>query len=262
MDLEVTDLTVRFGSTTVVDRVSFAVRAGERLGMIGESGSGKTLTALSVLGLVPDHAAVSGSIRWSGRELLGVGDRQMAGLRGKEIGIVFQDPTTSLNPIRTVGAQVAEPLRIHYSLTKQDVHRRVLRALEQVHLPDPAEIAGRYPHQLSGGQRQRVAIASAIITSPRLLIADEPTTALDVTVQAGILELFNELTDSLGASLIFVTHDIALLGQVVSRAQVMAAGRVIETGSLDDLLHRPAHPVTAALVRAARATSWEEDERD
>lgn len=258
MALEVEGLTISFSGRRVVDEVSFSLPAGDRLGIIGESGSGKTLSVLAVLGLLPPAASVSGSIRWNGTELIGRRDAELARLRGKEIGIVFQDPSSALNPIRTVGSQVAESLRIHYSLSRTELDRRVHRALEQVGLPDPEEIAHRYPHQLSGGQRQRVAIAMAVVTGPRLLIADEPTTALDVTVQSGILQLFNELTTRLGSALIFVTHDIALLQQVVSRAQVMAGGRIVEEGALGDLLHHPGHRVTEALVKAARVTSWED----
>lgn len=256
MGLEVENLRIRFGRREVVKGISFALADGERLGLIGESGSGKTLTVLAALGLLPLHAQVSGSIRWNGVELVGRPDRELARLRGREIGIVFQDPTAALNPIRTVGAQVGESLAIHYDLSRSEREERIARAAQQVGLPDPEELLRRYPHELSGGQRQRVAIAMAIITGPRLIIADEPTTALDVTVQAGILELFNELVGGLGSSLIFVTHDIALLSSVAERALVLANGEVVEAGSLRQLLQAPTQPITAGLVAAARATSW------
>jgi peptide/nickel transport system ATP-binding protein len=257
MGLEVEDLHVVIRGRELVDGVGFEVPAGERLGIMGESGSGKTLTVLALLGLLPEGARTTGSVRWNGTELLGRPDSELARLRGKELGVVFQDPTSALNPIRTIGSQIGEALSIHYGLDRRELRRRVLSAAEQVGLPDPAEILRRYPHQLSGGQRQRVAIAMAVVTGPRLIIADEPTTALDVTVQSGILELFDALVSQLGSSLIFVTHDVALLGSVVSRALVMAGGRVVESGNLERLLYAPTHPVTQDLVQAARVTSWD-----
>ena len=259
MTLEVTDLTIRIGRRELVHEVSFSVEAGERLGIIGESGSGKSLTVQALFGLLPHRAVVSGSIRWNGVELVGRSDRELAAIRGKEVGVVFQDPSSSLDPIRTVEAQIGQALDIHYALSSAERRERVVRAAAQVGLPDPERLIARYPHQLSGGQRQRVAIAAAIITSPRLLIADEPTTALDVTVQAGIIELFTDLVEQLGSSLIFVTHDIALLSSIVTDALVMSGGRVIERGALDALLSAPTDPITAELVAAARATSWSGD---
>jgi peptide/nickel transport system ATP-binding protein len=256
MALEVEDLRIQFGRREVVRGVSYSVGDGERLGLIGESGSGKTLSVLAVLGLLPPNAEVSGSIRWNGAELVGRPDRELARLRGREIGIVFQDPTAALNPIRTIGAQLGESLAIHYDLGRDERRLRIHQAAEQVGLPDPDEFLRRYPHELSGGQRQRVAIAMAVITGPRLIIADEPTTALDVTVQAGILDLFNERVSGLGSSLIFVTHDIALLASVTERALVLADGEVVEAGLLSQLLQAPTQPITAGLIAAARATSW------
>jgi len=257
MSLEITDLTITIGGRAVVDGVSLSIGAGERLGVIGESGSGKSLTALAVLGLLPTGAVVTGSIRWNGRELVGLPDKQLAAIRGREIGIVFQEPMTALNPIRTVGQQIGEPLAIHYGLPRSERNERVLRIVERVALPDPAEIVRRYPHQLSGGQRQRVAIAMALVTGPRLLIADEPTTALDVTVQQGIIELFDDLVASSGSSLLFITHDIALLAQMSGNAAVMASGKVVEHGTVGQIVHRPEHPVTRDLAAAARAVSWQ-----
>src|SRR5690606_26656343 len=188
MSLEVQDLVIEIGGRRVVDGVSFAVPDGARLGLIGESGSGKSLTALALLGLLPEDATTTGSIRWNGQELLGLADRDLAQLRGDEIGIVFQEPRTALNPIRTVGSQIGESLRIHEGISRRDARRRAVGEAARVHLPDPEQIVRRYPHQLSGGQRQRVAIAMALACRPRLLIADEPTTALDVTIQAEILD--------------------------------------------------------------------------
>ncbi len=257
MGIEVKDLRISIGSRVLVDGISFAVASGERLGIIGESGSGKSLTVLSLLGLLPDGARVAGSIKWNGRELVGLPETELAALRGREIGIVFQDPSSTLNPIRTVGVQIGEALSIHYSVTKAERRDRVIAAAVQVGLPDPEEIVTRYPHQLSGGQRQRVAIAMAILTGPRLIIADEPTTALDVTVQADILDLFDELVGALGSSLIFVTHDIALLNSVVSEAIVMAKGRIVESGPLARILESPRDPFSVELIRAARITGWQ-----
>ncbi|WP_460494743.1 ABC transporter ATP-binding protein [Dactylosporangium cerinum] len=223
---------------------------------MGESGSGKSLTALAVLGLLPAGSTVTGSIRLDGRELVGLGDRELAAVRGKRAGIVFQEPVTALNPIRRVGAQIGESLRIHYGFSKRQALERAVRLAERVHLPDPEHIVQRYPHELSGGQRQRVAIAAALATGPRLIIADEPTTALDVTIQAGILDLFDREVGESGASLLFITHDLAVLARIVPRAVVLAAGRVVEEATVEGLLTAPAHPVTAALAEAAYATGF------
>ncbi len=256
MTLSVKDLAIDINGRRVVDGVSFEVGDAERLGVIGESGSGKSLTALAVLGLLPRRSTVTGSIRLDGRELLGLPERELAAVRGKSVGIVFQEPATALNPVRTVGTQIGEPLRIHYGFSRAQAKERAILMADRVSLPDPERVIGLYPHQLSGGQRQRVAIAIALSTGPRLIIADEPTTALDVTVQAGILELFDTAVENSGATLLFVTHDLAVLSQIAERAVVLASGRVVETGSVHDLIHYPQHPVTAALTRAAQATSW------
>ena len=226
MSLEVRGLTIDIGGRRVVDGVSFTVPDGARVGLIGESGSGKSLTALAVLGLLPDGASAGGSIRWNGRELLGLPDRELAQLRGDEIGMVFQEPRTALNPIRTVGRQIAESIRIHEKTSKRDAAARAVAEAARVALPDPERIVGRFPHQLSGGQRQRVAIAMALACRPRLLIADEPTTALDVTIQAEILELLLSL---------------------------------VEDAPVSQLLTAPASPVTQGLLRDATATLWRPD---
>lgn len=256
MSLEVRDLIVDIGGRRVVDGVSFDVPDGARMGLIGESGSGKSLTALAVLGLLPEGATAAGSIRWDGRELIGAGDRALATLRGDEIGIVFQEPRTALNPIRTVGRQIAESVRIHEGIGRREAAARAVVEAERVRLPDPEQLVRRYPHQLSGGQRQRVAIAMALACRPRLLIADEPTTALDVTIQAEILDLLNGLVERDGMSLVFITHDLAVLSQIATDAVVLEDGKVVERGPLSQLLTAPASPVTQGLLRDATATLW------
>jgi peptide/nickel transport system ATP-binding protein len=256
MTLAVRDLAIEIGGRRVVDGISFEVPDGARLGLIGESGSGKSLTALAILGLLPDGARATGSIRWDDREILGLPDRELARLRGDDIGIVFQEPATALNPIRTVGRQIAESIRIHERVSRAEARRRAVGEAERVALPDPATTVVRYPHQLSGGQRQRVAIAMALACRPRLLIADEPTTALDVTIQAGILSLLRSLVTDSGMSLIFITHDLAVLSQIATHAVVLEHGRVVESGALTQLLTAPESGVTQALLRDATATLW------
>lgn len=254
MSLEVQDLVIEIGGRPVVDRISFAVPDGARVGLIGESGSGKSLTALAILGLLPDGATARGSIRWNGRELIGLSDRELARLRGDEIGMVFQEPQTALNPIRTVGRQIAESVRIHRDVTRAEARRIAVDEARRVLLPDPEAIVRRYPHQLSGGQRQRVAIAMALACRPRLLIADEPTTALDVTIQAEILQLLLRLVSVDGMSLVFITHDLAVLSQVATHGVVLEHGHVVEQGEVARLLTAPEHPVTQGLLRDATAT--------
>lgn len=256
MSLEVENLVITIAGRRVVDGVTFTVPDGERVGLIGESGSGKSLTALAVLGLLPPDAHAQGSIRWNGAELLGMPDRQLASLRGDEIGMVFQEPGTALNPIRTVGRQIAEAVRIHERVGRREARERAIAAAERVRLPEPAGIVDRYPHQLSGGQRQRVAMAMALACRPRLLIADEPTTSLDVTIQAEILSLLLSLVQSEGMSLVFITHDLAVLAQVATRAVVLENGRVVESAPVDRLLTTPSSPVTQGLLRDATATLW------
>ncbi|QDE34494.1 ABC transporter ATP-binding protein [Microbacterium foliorum] len=256
MSLEVTDLVVRIDGRAVVDGISFEVPDGSRLGLIGESGSGKSLTALAVLGLLPEGAVASGSIRWNGTELIGLADRELARLRGDEIGIVFQEPRTALNPIRTVGRQIAESIRIHEGIGRREARERAVQEAARVRLPDPASIVDRYPHQLSGGQRQRVAIAIALACRPRLLIADEPTTALDVTIQAEILSLLLNLVEEEGMSLMFITHDLAVLAQVATHGVVLEDGLVVEAAPVSTLLTAPTSPITQGLLRDATATLW------
>ncbi|MFV0318983.1 MAG: ABC transporter ATP-binding protein [Microbacterium sp.] len=256
MTLEVQELVVTVDGRRVVDGVSFTVPDGARIGLIGESGSGKSLTALAVLGLLPHGAEASGSVRWNGRELIGLPDRELASLRGDDIGIVFQEPRTALNPIRSIGRQIAESVRIHENLGRRAARTRAVAEAGRVFLPDPERIVARYPHELSGGQRQRAAIAIALACRPRLLIADEPTTALDVTTQDDILRLLQQLTDSSGMSLVFITHDLAVLSQIATDGVVLAEGRVVESASVHDLLTAPRSPVTQALLRDATTTLW------
>ncbi|ONI61675.1 ABC transporter ATP-binding protein [Leifsonia sp. ALI-44-B] len=254
--MTVSNLTIEVGGRVVVDDVSFHVDGGERFGLIGESGSGKSLTALALLGLLPEGARVSGSIRLGDTEIVGLSERELARIRGRRLGIVFQEPRTALNPIRTVGSQIMTPIRRHTDASKRDARRRAIELATLVRLPEPDRIVDRYPHQLSGGQRQRVAIAIALAADPDVLIADEPTTALDVTIQAEILDLFARIQRERGMSLLFITHDLAVLQRTVDRASVLAEGRVVEEASIETLLHDPASPVTRALLEAARATTW------
>ncbi len=259
MSLSVRDLAIEIDGRRVVDGVSFDVADGARLGLIGESGSGKSLTALAILGLLPDGATATGSIRWRGTELIGMPDRELARLRGDEIGIVFQEPRTALNPIRTVGRQIAEAIRIHERIDRREARRRAVEEVARVHLPDPESLVDRYPHQLSGGQRQRVAIAMALACRPQLLIADEPTTALDVTIQAEILSLLLSLVEEQGMSLVFITHDLAVLSQVAVDGVVLEHGRVVEAAPVSALLSAPTSPITQGLLRDATATLWRPD---
>lgn len=256
MTLVVDGLVIEIDGRRVVDGVSFEVPDAARLGLIGESGSGKSLTALAILGLLPEGAVASGSIRWHGTELIGMPDRELARLRGDEMGIVFQEPRTALNPIRTVGRQIAESVRIHEGLGRRAAHQRAVEEASRVRLPDPSSIVDRYPHQLSGGQRQRVAIAMALACRPQLLIADEPTTALDVTIQAEILTLLLSLVEEHGMSLLFITHDLAVLAQVATHGVVLEDGKVVESAPVRELLTAPTSPVTQGLLRDATATLW------
>lgn len=256
MSLEIDDLTVTIGDRRVVDGLSLDVPDGARVGLIGESGSGKSMTTLAVLGLLPDGARATGSIRLDGRELLGASERELAGLRGRVVGTVFQDPRTALDPVVTVGRQIAEPLRLHGRVGRRDARARAVAAAAEVGLPDPETVVDLYPHQLSGGQRQRVGIAMALINRPGLVLADEPTTALDVTTQAEVLALFQRLVDEQRTSLLFVTHDLAALSRITDHAAVLSHGRVVERGPVEQLLHRPEHEITRGLVEATRATTW------
>ncbi len=252
--LEVDGLTTVFdserGQARAVDGVSFSIGAGETLGVVGESGCGKSVTALSIMRLVPSPPGriAGGEVRFGGRDLLRLRDGEMREIRGSQIAMVFQEPMTSLNPVFTVGSQVAEAIRIHRRLGKSEAQAEAVRMLETVEIPDAAARARDYPHQLSGGMRQRVMIAMALSCSPRLLIADEPTTALDVTIQAQILDLLASLKASLGMAMMLITHDLGVVAEHADRLMVMYAGRVIEEGPTAEVLAAPMHPYTRGLL--------------
>lgn len=252
--VEVNDLQVLIGRHAAVDRVSFSIDEGQRVGLIGESGSGKTLTALAIMGLLPDGVRVEGSVLYKGLDLLKLAEDRLSDLRGNRISMVFQEPMTALNPVMKVGAQVAEVLRIHKGMDNAEALEAAIELLDRVQIERPKERALAYPHQLSGGQRQRVTIAMAIACSPDLLIADEPTTALDVTVQAGILRLLNKLVDEEGASLLLITHDLPVVATVCREVMVMYGGRIVESGGTRHVFGSPRHPYTGGLVDAIPKT--------
>jgi peptide/nickel transport system ATP-binding protein len=248
--LDVHDLTVRVGSIEVVHQISFALEPGQRTGLIGESGSGKTLTALAIMGLLPEGLSASGRVFHRGRDLLRMSERELCAVRGDEMAMIFQEPMTALNPVMKIGEQVAEPLRLHRRMNGRQAHAAALQALERVRLADAAEKMHAYPHQLSGGQRQRAMIAMATACSPDLLVADEPTTALDVTVQAQILDLLVGLVEEGGSSLLLITHDLPVVANVCQRVLVLYGGRIVEEGSVQDVFGDPWHPYTRALLDA------------
>jgi peptide/nickel transport system ATP-binding protein len=238
------------GAAEALRGVSFSLEQGQTMGLIGESGCGKTMTALALMGLLPDGARVGGSIRFEQRELLGLDDATMAMIRGDRIAMVFQEPMTALNPVHTIGAQVAEPLRLHRGLAARQARAEALRLLERVHLPDARRRLDAYPHQLSGGQRQRVGIAIALACGPDLLIADEPTTALDVTIQREVLDLLAGLVADSGMAMLLVSHDLGVMARSVDRLAVMYAGQIVEDGPTRAVFERLAHPYTRALFAA------------
>jgi peptide/nickel transport system ATP-binding protein len=256
--LEVEDLLValpmRGQLVPVLSGVSFALDRGQSVGLVGESGSGKSVTALAIMGLLPPGARVAGRIALDGRDLLAASEPDLCAIRGRRIGMVFQEPMTALNPLMSIGAQVAEPLRVHFALSRAEADARARRLLERVGLGGKVS-PDRYPHQLSGGQRQRVVIAAALACGPDLLIADEPTTALDVTVQAQVLALLAELAEETGMGLLLITHDLGVVSQTVARVMVMYAGRVVEQGPTGDVFATMAHPYTRALFAARPAES-------
>jgi len=248
--LKIEDLTVRVGAIEVVHHLRFALQAGQRTGLIGESGSGKTLTALAIMGLLAEGLSATGRVLYRDRDLLAMSERELCQLRGDRLAMVFQEPMTALNPVMKIGAQVAEPLQLHRNMGAREAHAAALQALERVHVPDAAEKMLAYPHQLSGGQRQRAMIAMATACSPDLLIADEPTTALDVTVQAQILNLLVELVEENGSSLLLITHDLPVVATVCQRVLVLYGGYIVEEGSVADVFAHPRHPYTQALIDA------------
>jgi oligopeptide/dipeptide ABC transporter ATP-binding protein len=252
--LEIDDLQTHFftaaGIVRAVDGVSYAVRGRETLGVVGESGCGKSVTALSILRLVaePPGRIVGGAIRFEGTNLLDLSESEMEGIRGNDISMIFQEPMTSLNPLLTVGRQIGEAIALHQELSRRDAMDRAVEMLRRVHIPDAERRAHAYPHQLSGGMRQRVMIAMAVSCNPKLLIADEPTTALDVTIQAQILDLMRELQDTLGTAIVLITHDMGVVAENADRVVVMYAGRKVEEASAEDLFECPGHPYTKGLL--------------
>jgi len=256
MILEVKDLKTYFftrrGVVKAVDGVSFYVAKGETLGIVGESGSGKSITCLSILRLVPEPAGriVNGQIILAGEDLLSKSEREMRQIRGKRISMILQDPMTSLNPVFTIGYQMGVPIKLHQRLDRKAVEEKVKDMLRNVHIPSPDVRMGEYPHQMSGGMRQRIVGAMALSCQPQLLIADEPTTALDVTIQAQFLRLLKEIQQASKISMIVVTHDFGIVAKVCNRVAVMYAGRVIECANIRNLLNAPSHPYTVALLES------------
>jgi oligopeptide/dipeptide ABC transporter ATP-binding protein len=254
--LEVDNLSLEFrnGAQHVyaLDRVSFSLARGETLSLVGESGCGKSVTAMAMMGLLPKGIArvTSGSIRLAGTDLLGLPERQLRDIRGNRIGMVFQDPMTSLNPVHTIGMQIAEVVQRHKQVSRADAWTRARQMLDLVRIPDAGSRLTAYPHELSGGQRQRVMLAIALACDPELLIADEPTTALDVTVQAQILELIADLKTELGMSVLLITHDLGVVAATADRMMVMYAGRIVEEGPVERIFARPSHGYTAGLLRS------------
>ena len=249
--LDVSDLSISFGHSAAVKNISFQIHPGETLGLVGESGSGKSATSLALLRLLPPAAQVTGSIRFDGKDLLTLSEEDMRRHRGRDITMIFQEPMTALNPVMPVGAQIAEAVQAHHpELSRKAIKSKVLEAMHEVALPDPERRLRDYPHQFSGGQRQRILIAMAIVNRPRLLIADEPTTALDVTVQAQILSLLKDLRRTHNLSMLFISHDLAVVSQVADRVAVMYAGSMVELGTKREIFDSPAHPYTRGLLHA------------
>jgi peptide/nickel transport system ATP-binding protein len=258
--LGVQDLSVTFGAQVkgrpggrtvhAVDGLSYELAAGEVLAVVGESGCGKSVSAMAVMGLLPSTAHLTGSVTLGGRELVGAGEKELRRVRGKDIAMIFQEPMTSLNPVLTIGRQVGEVLRRHQGLGRREARERAAELLGLVGIPAPERRLAEYPHQLSGGMRQRVMIALAVACDPAVLIADEPTTALDVTVQAGILEVLKNLRDRLGTSIVLITHDLGVVADIADRVLVMYAGRAVEHAPVHELFAAPRHPYTRGLLSA------------
>jgi oligopeptide transport system ATP-binding protein len=265
--LQVKDLRTRFriaeGTVYAVNGVSFNLAEGETLAVVGESGCGKSVTMLSILGLIPcpPGEIVSGNALYNGRDLLTLSDRELEDIRGREISMIFQDPMTSLNPVLTVNRQISETLIAHLNLSKEEARQRAIALLEKVGIPDPERRLNDYPHQFSGGQRQRVMIAMALACNPSLLIADEPTTALDVTIQAQILEIMIDLRQQLGMTIIWITHDLGVVAGLADRVIVMYAGYIVEEARVDELFEEPHHPYTLALLSALPRVDRRRDKR-
>lgn len=254
--LEMTNLVVRFrtvaGTVYAVNGASFGIDRGETLGVVGESGCGKSVSVLSIMGLIqqPPGDIVSGEVLFEGRDLLQLNEREMERVRGRDIGMVFQDPMSSLNPVLTIGRQISETMIVHLRMSRRKARARAIELLEMVGIPEPAQRYDDYPHQFSGGMRQRVMIAAALACSPSLLIADEPTTALDVTIQAQIIDLIQDLSDRLDMAVIWITHDLAVVAEIADRVAVMYAGFIIEETDVFTLFSDPLHPYTLSLLRS------------
>jgi peptide/nickel transport system ATP-binding protein len=261
--LEVQNLKTRFktdnGTVAVVDGVDFLVHAGETLGIVGESGCGKSVTSLSVMRLIGPNGTSEGKIRFEEQDLLSLSEKQMQKIRGNDIAMIFQEPMTSLNPLHTVGRQIEESLILHFKMTKKQAKERAIEMLKAVGMPRAEDIYGEYPHQLSGGMRQRVMIAMAMACDPKLIIADEPTTALDVTIQAQILDLMRDVKEKTGTSIMLITHDLGVVAEMCDRVVVMYAGQVVEETDVRTLFKDPKHPYTIGLMNS---TPDVEEERD
>jgi oligopeptide/dipeptide ABC transporter ATP-binding protein len=252
--LEVKDLTVTFetddGPVRAVRGVDLSVKRGEIVAVVGESGSGKSVTAMSLLKLLPPAAKVGGSVWWAGEDLLAASDKRMREVRGGEIAVIFQDPLSALNPVYKVGKQIEEMVRAHQDVNRKQARARAIEMLGLVGIPQPAQRVDQYPHEFSGGMRQRAMIAMALANEPKLVIADEPTTALDVTVQAQVLELLTDLSDRLHTAVVLITHDLGVVAGMADRVVVMYAGRLIERGSVDEIFNATAHPYTSGLLQS------------
>jgi peptide/nickel transport system ATP-binding protein len=248
--LEVRNLTVEFPSTVAVRAIDFSISEGEVLGLVGESGSGKSMTSLALMGLLPPEARVSGQVKFEEREVLTASPEELRQMRGRRMAMIFQEPMTALNPVMRVGDQVAEAVRAHGHQSKAEAMTLAVEALREVAIPEPDRRSRDYPHQLSGGQRQRVMIAMAIVNRPALLIADEPTTALDVTVQAQILELLAELRRKFRLAMLFISHDLAVVSQVADRTAVMLGGSIVESGPSTEIFRNPQHAYTRGLLHS------------
>lgn len=261
--LEVEQLRTRFrtdnGVVSVVDGVDFSIRAGETLGVVGESGCGKSVTSLSIMRLLPPNGNSGGTIRFNGKNVLELSEKEMQSVRGNEIAMIFQEPMTSLNPLHTVGKQIEEAVILHTGASQQQAKERAIAMLKAVGMPRAEEIYGEFPHQLSGGMRQRVMIAMAMSCDPKLIIADEPTTALDVTIQAQILDLMRDLKEKTGTSIMLITHDLGVVAEMCDRVIVMYAGQVVEETDVETLFENPKHPYTIGLMNSIPEL---EDERE
>lgn len=259
--LEVVNLTVSFGALEVVRDVSLSLADGKTLGLVGESGCGKSVTMLAIMGLLPNHVRVSGSIKLKGEELLGRPQGELTALRGKRMAMIFQDPMTSLNPVMRIAEQITAPMRRHLGIGPAAARARAIEMLQQTGIPDAEKTIELYPHELSGGMRQRVLIAMALGCEPRLLIADEPTTALDVTIQAQIVALLKSISERNHSAVIFVTHDMGLVARFAHRVAVMYGGRIVEQGTVNEIFANPQHPYTKGLLASIPAIDGEKPDR-